>query len=214
LSAAGRRSGTVYHHASSSRFLVNGSLPTTRFVGQVSGDGAGFMPRKHEGVMMESEWQAAFTLRYEWQEMSPDPVPGGEGVIRYDAGRGAYALHNDYAGQERRLGMRCTTIMPARNDGSIICWMSSRARPGCRNCATGSDRVRYTEPIGESRCTGICWMAGRSEAVLFSVSLSGWWRIRRQGTTIAGCGSWTRVACPAVSLSGPTMVGFWCCGVA
>jgi len=103
LSAAGRRSGTVYHHASSSRFLVNGSLPTTRFVGQVSGDGAGFMPRKHEGVMMESEWQAAFTLRYEWQEMSPDPVPGGEGVIRYDAGRGAYALHNDYAGQERRL---------------------------------------------------------------------------------------------------------------
>lgn len=49
-------------------------------------------------------WGDSLRLRYYWHETSPEPVNCGTGVIHYDAVRGLYALYNDFANAERRLG--------------------------------------------------------------------------------------------------------------
>ncbi len=76
---------------------------------------------------MNAGWPEAFTLRYAWQEMSPNPLPGGEGVIHYDAGCGGYAVHNDYAGEVRQLDY----LLDERKD---VAWVSE-LRDGKRSCS-------------------------------------------------------------------------------
>ncbi len=76
---------------------------------------------------MKPEWGKVFALRYWWQEMAPEPVLGGEGVIHYDAVRGLYALNNNFVGQERRLDY----LLDERQGKA---WVSER-REGKRSCS-------------------------------------------------------------------------------
>lgn len=49
-------------------------------------------------------WGEAVRIRYYWQETSPTVLNCGSGVIYYDAVTGRYALYNDFATTDRRLG--------------------------------------------------------------------------------------------------------------
>lgn len=49
-------------------------------------------------------WGDTLRLRYYWHETGPEPFNCGTGVIHYDAVRRRYALYNDFANAERRLG--------------------------------------------------------------------------------------------------------------